>query len=218
MQALIAGGGRIGYRVAAFLAEKGVAVFVIDEDRSRCDWLSKNVDATVYHGNVLDPAILMEAGIDKADMMITALGNDEITMKLIDFAKSQFGVPKVIAITKGSDSLGRVKERGADSVICSENAVLNQVETLIQANGHKTIYKDRQRDFEIARLSLKATSRLLGKEPAEVEERGTKISAILRGDRLVLPSEDSHLQMGDELFIIGKKNSLAKLIGELEAE
>ncbi|MHB8567405.1 MAG: potassium channel family protein [Nitrososphaerales archaeon] len=216
MKTLIAGGGEIGLRVAVYLSEHGAEVTIVDENKERCDWLSKNVDATVYNGNILDPGLLMEAGIDKTDLLLTALANDQVTVKLVDFAKSQFAVPRVIAITKSSEAVPRTKESGADSVVCSENVVLDQVEGMIQTNGHKTIYSDRQKDFEIARLSIKATSGMLGREVSKIAANDSRITAVFRGGRLIFPSDDPQLQMGDELFIMGKEGSLRKMIEDLE--
>ena len=216
MQTLIAGGGDLGYWIASYLTERGENVSIIDEDKSRCDWLSKNVDASVYNGNILDASLLMEAGIDKADALVTALGNDEITVKLVDFAKSQFGVPKVIAITKNLSVTPHAKECGADKVICSEETVLNEIEGLLHANGHKMIYTDRSKDCKIARLNVKATSRMLGRAISEITERNARIAVLLRGDQTIFPSEDELLQMGDELFLIGREESVNKLIDRVE--
>ncbi|HZW55057.1 MAG TPA: TrkA family potassium uptake protein [Nitrososphaerales archaeon] len=217
MQTLIAGGGGIGYKIATYLSEHGENVIIIDRDKSRCDWLCKNTDASVYNGNILDAALLMEAGIDKADSLVTALGNDETTLRLVDFAKSQFGIPKVIAVVKSADVTEKAKESGADKVVCSEEAVLKEIENSLRSNGRKTIYANRKTNAKIEWLRVKATSKGLGKEISKIQNRGdARIAMIARGEETVLPSDDFQLQMGDELFITGKDEAIEKLIEEIE--
>lgn len=218
MQTLIAGGGGIGYKIAAYLSDHGENVIIIDRDKSRCDWLCKNTDASVYNGNILDAALLMEAGIDKADSLITALGNDETTLRLVDFAKSQFGIPKVIAVVKSTDVTEKAKESGADKVVCSEDAVLNEIENSLRSNGHRTVYSDRKRNAKVEWLRVKATSGALGKEISKLQDgRNARIAMIARGDEIVLPPEDFQLQMGDELFITGRDEAIEKLVEEIES-
>lgn len=216
MQTLIAGGGSIGGKVAIYLTQRGENVTVIDEDRAKCEWLSKNSDATVYNGNTLDPELLMEAGIDKVDALIVALGNDQLTRKVVDFAKSQFGVPKIIAIAQESELRDEIKSSGADRVICSQDEVLSQVENVLQTNGRRTIYQDRQKEWRISRLSVRATSNALGKLVPKLEDKHAKIAGIIRNGNLIFPSKETVFEMGDELFLIGNQEAVEKIADAIE--
>lgn len=218
MQTLIAGGGTIGSKLAIYLAERGEDVIVIDEDRARCEWLSKNTDAKVYNGSMLNPELLMEAGIDKVDALIVALGNDQLTRKVVEFAKSQFGVPKVVAIAKESELCEQIKASGADKVICSEDEVLNEVENVVQAGAFKTIYKDRQTKSLISKITVRARSNALGKPVTKIENKLAKISGIIRDRVFFFPDHDTTLEMGDELLIIGRQPDVEKVVNSVNEE
>jgi trk system potassium uptake protein len=212
LQTLITGGGAVGAKVAIFLSRSGENVKVVEQDKARSEWLSKNSDASVFNGNALDPAILLEAGIDKADTLIVTIGSDEIAAKIVDFAKSQFGVQRVIACTKSADYTELIQRSGADKVICAEDQVLNEIEIVLQRNeGQRTIFADKQNDYRISRIVVRATSRMLGKRVSKIERARGRVSGILRGGRLLFPDDETDLEMGDEIFVIGTEEDVDKI-------
>jgi trk system potassium uptake protein TrkA len=239
LQILIAGAGNLGSKIATLLASNGESVSLIDEDKARCEWLSKKTDATVYNGSVFDPLLLMNAGIEKTDSIITALDDDEKAAKFISFAKSQFGVPKIFAIANHSESEGLLIEAGATRVICPEDEVLGEIENAFSSgNGHRIIDIDKRRECEIASVTIRATSSVLGKDLSKVKGgENCRIVALLRDRSLIFPSpagvnggdrrvreeekekegevEGLPLEMGDELLIVGKPESVARFVEKL---
>jgi trk system potassium uptake protein len=212
LQTLIAGAGKIGAKVAIFLSRSGENVRVVEQDAARSEWLSKNSDATVYKGSALDPAILLDAGLDKADTLIVTLGSDELTLKLVDFAKSQFGVQKVIAVSNSSEFTETLMQRGADRVVCAEDQVLKELESVLQkGDAERTIFADKQNNYKISRTMVRATSRVLGKRALKIERGNARLSGIVRGGKLFFPDEQTTLEMGDELFITGEDRAVEKV-------
>lgn len=218
MQTLIAGGGTIGSKLAMYLSERGNDVTVIEEDRAKSEWLSKNSDAKVYNGNVLDSELLKEAGIDRTDTLIVALGDDQLTRKVVEVAKSQFGVPRVVAIANESALCEQIRASGANRVICSEDEVLNEVENVLEPSTSKTIYKDNRGEFLISKVSVSAGSRVLGKPVSSIEEKFVKVPGIFRGQALFFPTNDTTLEMGDELFIIGRQEHVDRVVNMVNEE
>lgn len=201
------------------LSEKGDDVIVIEEDKDKCEWLSKNSDSRVYNGNILDPQLLMEAAIDKVDALIVALGNDQLTRKVVDLAKSQFGVPKVVAVTKDSDMMDEIKSSGADKVVCSQDEVLAEVENVLETGDNRTLYRDKQKECAISRVSVRATSGAIGKAASKFQTKQARICTILRGNSVLFPvEEDISLEMGDELFVMGNGEAVEKLVDDLRRE
>lgn len=201
-----------------YLSQRGDDVAVIDQDRERCEWISKNSDARVYNGNALDPELLMEAGMGKADALIVALGNDQLTRKVVDFTKSQFGVPKVIAIANESEMAEQIKADGADTVICSQDEVLAQLENVLQPGTSRTVYYDKQRSCQISRVIVRATSRALGKAASKLESKSARVSGIIRGETFMFPDPETTIEMGDEVFIMGREEAVEKTIREISEE
>ncbi|HQL03297.1 MAG TPA: Trk system potassium transporter TrkA, partial [Synergistales bacterium] len=77
---IIVGGGKIGFQVATRLGLRypGLDLRLIDEDREKCEKLSRELDkAIVIHGDGMDEELLRNEGIDEADGFVTTTANDE---------------------------------------------------------------------------------------------------------------------------------------------
>jgi trk system potassium uptake protein TrkA len=216
LQFLIAGGGTVGSRMAVFLSHRGEKVTLIDADSARCEWVSKHSDAVVYRGNALDPAILSEAEVSKADCLIVALGNDQIARELVRLAKSQFGVPKVIAVAKDAPTKEKMEKLGAEFVVCTEDVVLDEIKGLLQRKSHRTLHSDRSGEFKIEQVTVRATSGMLGKDVSALGNGLAQVAGVVRAGALVFPKAKMALQMGDEVIVMGEGTAVDKVCSRIE--
>ena len=216
MQIMIAGGGVVGTKLAVYLSHSGEKVTLVDRDKNRCDWVSKHSDAIVYQGNVLDPAILSEAEITKADSLIIALGNDGFTRELVRLAKSQFGVPRIIAVSKDSEGKEKMERLGAESVVCTEEVVIDEIKDLLRRRGHRVLYTDSNGEYRIEEVTVRATSSMLGKRISALENKLAKVVGIVRAGTFFFP-RDEMLQMGDQVIVIGAEAGVTKVCAQIEA-
>ena len=207
----------VGTRIAVYLSQRGEKVTLVDSDKSRCLWVSKHSDAVVYNGNALDPDILAEAEIEKADSLIIALGNDQSARDLVKMAKFKFAVPRVIAVAKDPASKEKILRLGAEKVISVEESVLKEIKTLLHRRGHRVLYHDPDSDYRIEQVSVRATSSMLGKRISALGNRLAKVAGVLRGGILLFPKEELELQMGDEVIVIGQESGVGKVCAQIEA-
>lgn len=70
-QVVLVGHGRVGARIAAALAEHGMACVVVDQNRERVEDLRRQGMAAVS-GNAADPAVLIQAHVAQAAMLVVA--------------------------------------------------------------------------------------------------------------------------------------------------
>jgi len=216
LQVLIAGSGEVGTRLAVYLSHRGEKVTLVDSDKSRCEWVSRNSDAVVYRGNVLNPSVLTEAEIMKTDSLVVALANDQISRELIRLAKSQFAVPRVIAVAKDAASGERMQKVGADEVIRSDDIVLGEIKSLLHRKGHRVLYYDGGGDYKIEQVSIKATSGMLGKKVSALGNELARVVGVMRGGKLLFPKDETELQMGDEVIVIGEEAGVGKVCAQIE--
>lgn len=207
----------MGTRLAVYLSQRGEKVTLIDSDQSRCEWVSKNSDAVVYRGNVLNPEVLTEAEIMKTDGLVVALGNDQIARELVRLAKIQFGVPKVIAVAKDAANAERIRRTGADQVVCSDDVVLGEVKSLLHRRGHRVLYHAGGGDYKIEQVSIKATSGMLGKKVSALGNKLARVAGVMRGGKLLFPRDETELLLGDEVIVIGEEAGVSKVCAQIEA-
>ena len=89
MKIIICGAGEVGFSLAKYLASEDMQVTVIDDNINRL----KKITA----GKSYNPKILLEAGADSADLLISVSENDESNILSCEISKILFNLPNTIA-------------------------------------------------------------------------------------------------------------------------
>lgn len=97
MYIIIVGCGRIGSMLATDLSNEGNDVVIIDQDRLKLDDLGSGFNGLRSVGVEYDNDVLLEAGIDKADVFYAMTPNDNVNLVASQIAKKVFGVKRVIS-------------------------------------------------------------------------------------------------------------------------
>ncbi len=117
--AIVAGYGVVGRMVALELERSGLAVTIIELN---LDTIEKQLglDKKVVYGDVLDPNTLRQAGIEKADVFVLAVPNEEDAVKACGVAR-ELNPDIFIAARTNFVSKGMLcTQAGADCVIVEE--------------------------------------------------------------------------------------------------
>src|SRR5699024_6687309 len=95
--AMILGGGKIGYYLAEELASSNIDVTIVEKDKKRCEYLSKRLnDVLVIYGDGTDINLLEEENLEIMDAFIGVTGYDEQNL-LMGLMAKQAGVNNTIA-------------------------------------------------------------------------------------------------------------------------
>ncbi len=96
MRVGIAGAGKVGRSVAQELLDGGHKVLLIERERD--DFEPNSVPAADWlHGDACELSTLQEAGAQTCDVVIAATGDDKANLVVGLLAKTEFGVPRVVA-------------------------------------------------------------------------------------------------------------------------
>jgi trk system potassium uptake protein TrkA len=80
LDVIIAGGGRVGFRSAITLEDRGHDVTIVEPRRGRCDRIADEYVATVICGDASNPDILTQAGVESADVIAGLTGEPGINL------------------------------------------------------------------------------------------------------------------------------------------
>ena len=97
MYIVIIGCGKLGSGLAMELSNDGHDVVIVDKYAENLARLRSGFNGIRIKGVEIDNDILMEAGIDKADMFLAMTPADNINIMASQIAKDIFKVPRVIA-------------------------------------------------------------------------------------------------------------------------
>ena len=94
---VVVGCGRVGSHVADQLSRDGNSVVVIDSDGTKFNDLSPNFSGFRIEGDATHIAVLKEAKLKKADVLIATTHEDNVNVMVAQIAQKMFNVPHVLA-------------------------------------------------------------------------------------------------------------------------
>ena len=94
---VIIGCGRMGSYLANRLSREGHSLVVVDIDSATFGALSAEFSGFQVEGDATEFAVLKQAKVDKADVVIAATEEDNVNLMVAQIARNIFNVPRVMA-------------------------------------------------------------------------------------------------------------------------
>ena len=216
MKIVIAGSGKVGRSVAALLSEEGNDVTVIDQDAETITSISNDLDVICVEGNAADPETLREAGVDSADLLLTATEKDEVNM-VCGIAAHHMGAKHVIARIRDPQYLHQTKflreALGLSQIVNPEYECAKEISRILRFPGASRVDSFSKGSVEIVEHKIPKGGMLDGIKLYELSQRfGAKVLVALveRNGSALIPSGGTVLKAGDKLSITGSSQELRK--------
>jgi trk system potassium uptake protein len=200
----IAGAGNVGRSVARELLEYGHKVLLIERERRRfephtvpgADWLL---------ADACELSALQEAGAQTCDVLIAATGDDKANLVVGLLAKTEFGVPRVVARINDIDNQWLFSPSwGIDVAVSTPGALAAGIEGAIDVGHLVRLMGLRGGSAAVTKLTLPEDNPLVGKRVDQLElPPNTALVTLLRDDEVLLPRAGDVFRAGDELLLIG---------------
>lgn len=199
----IAGAGNVGRSVARELLHYGHKVLLIEREWRRfephtvpaADWL--NADAC-------ELSALEEAGIQTCDVLIAATGDDKSNLVVGLLAKTEFGVPRVVArINEVGNEWLFGQAWGIDVAVSTPGALVAGVEGAIDVGHLVRLMGLREGKADLTKVTLPADNPIVGRRMAELDlPANTALVTMVRRGDVLRPQPDCVLEVGDELLFV----------------
>lgn len=224
MKIIILGAGQVGGSLAEHLASESNDITVVDTDEARLRALRDKLDISVLAGEASHPDILTQAGAEDADMLVAVTSNDEINMIACTVAAHLFHTPTKIARVRATSYLAhqRLFESGAipiDVLISPEQLVSEYVYRLIEHPGALQVVDFAGGQVQLVAVKALHGGMLVGKELRFIREHmpsvDTRVAAIYRRNRAIMPTGTTIIEADDEVFFIAARSDIRAVMGEL---
>jgi trk system potassium uptake protein len=200
----IAGAGKVGRSVARELLDSGHKVLLIERERSNFE-PHKVPDADWLNADACELTALQEAGLQTCDVLIAATGDDKSNLVVGLLAKSEFGVPRVVArINDVRNEWMFTQEWGIDVAVSTPGAMVAGIEGAIDVGHLVRLMGLHEGRAALTKLTLPEDNPLVGQQVGELDlPRNTVLVAVVRRDDVILPQPHTVLEAGDEMLFIG---------------
>ena len=201
---VIIGGGNIGYYLSKALLSEGHEVLIIEKDTRKCERLEDELGSCCMRGDGCETAVLSEAGLNRADVLISTTAQDEDNLVSCQVAKYRFKVPRTIALVNNPINEKIFKELGVDATISVTNAILEHVEQEIPAHPLIHLLTMSGHMEEVVELIIPKESPAIGKSIGHLRlPADTTIALLLReGERPSIPDIEITFKENDRIIAL----------------
>jgi trk system potassium uptake protein TrkA len=225
MKIIILGAGQVGGTLAEHLANEQNDITVVDTDGDKLRALQDRLDIGTVAGGASHPNTLFKAGAEDADMLIAVTNSDEINMMACQVAHTLFKTPTKISRVRSPNYLAHQEQLfnrdhiPVDVIIGPEQLVTKNIQQLIANPGALQVL-----DFAEGRVQLVAVRAyndgpIVGQELQEIRQHmpkvDTRVAAIFRQDRPIIPEGSTVVEVDDEVFFIAARENIRAVMSEL---
>lgn len=206
---IISGGGEIGSSLAEKL-EQNYSVKLIELSKTRANRASEQLrQTTVLHGNAVDRELLLQEGIEQADVYCALTSDDEANFFSALLAKS-LHAEKVFALTNNNDYANLLREHTIDIVISPQQITIGSLLAYVRRGDVRVVHSLRRGAMESIEAIAHSGSQVVGQKIDEITlPPGTTIGAIVRDDQVNIAHGDNRIEDGDHfILLVAKKEYL----------
>ena len=217
----------MGSHLAKMLSNESNDITVIDSSQERLSALAANTDVITVEGNPSAIKVLMDAGVDKADLFIAVNPSESQDVNIVSaMLAKKLGSKKVTARINNEEYLSYENkflftEMGIDLLFYPEKIAAGEIAELLKRTASTNSMDFAHGKLQIAVFKLEEDSPVLGMTMLEFSALAAKdgqkfrVVAIARGDDTIIPKVDTKFKYHDLVFIISTRDGMDALMGYL---
>ncbi len=215
MRAIVIGAGKVGYHVARQLRDESDDVVLIDNRAEALGPARESLDVMTIVGNGASPAVLEEAQVAGADMVIAVTTQDEVNIIACLTAK-YYGVTTTVARVRNPDYMLSAQafvhgQAGIDLIIHPERLAALEIVKLLKTPTASEVGLYAGGKVQLLGLRCDVPdAAVLNKPLSRLGLRNSLVVALARGDSLLIPDGNTQIKFGDYVYVAGRTGDLER--------
>ena len=222
MNIIIAGDGKVGSMLTRQLCAEGHDVTIIDLDTKVLQASVERYDVISVQGNCASMAVLQQAGVRDAELLIAATNQDEVNLLCCTTAHELNPKLHTIARIRNPEYTGQIHRMrnvfGLSMDINPEKQAAIEIERLLKYPGFLRRDTFAKGKTEIVELRVDSGSKLCNVKLMDLRsivKCQVLVCAVLREGSAIAPKGDFVLREGDRLFVTALSENLTTLLKNL---
>lgn len=222
--AILIGGGNVSYYLAKQLLTMGISVKIIENNRTRCEYLSQMLPkAIIIHGDGTDKSLLFEEGLKKTEAFVSLTGLDEGNILLSLFAKNQSHAKVITKVNRISfDDVVNSFDLG--SIISPKFITAEYITQYVRAmqnsigSNVETLYKIIENKAEALEFFVREDAPIIDIPLEKLNRKDNLLIACINHKGMVVtPNGKSRIQVGDTVIVVTTNTGLRDIKDILKA-
>jgi len=217
LKVIIIGAGEVGFHIASRLALENKDVVIIDQNPDAIRRVSDSIDVQVITGSGSSPLILEEAGIRNAEILLAVTNKDETNLVACLIADIISPATKKLARIRDADydkyhKNFRSNAPHISTIINPEVEVVRTIDKLMSVPGAVDVGDFAGGHVKFVGIHLDNNTKMTGiplvKLPEASGELIPLIAAVIRDEKLIIPTGNDSLMPGDTVYFIAKEENV----------
>jgi trk system potassium uptake protein len=203
MRIAIAGAGNAGRAIARELIANGHQVLLIDKNPKSLK-MESVPSAEWLLADACEISSLDKAKLDICQVMVAATGDDKVNLVASLLAKTEYGVPRVVArVNHPKNEWLFDSSWGVDVAVSTPRIIAALVEEAVSVGDVVRLFSLKAGEANLLELTLPDNSSCIGKSVAEIDlPQDASLAAIIRDGHVITPAGHDVFSAGDELIFV----------------
>lgn len=219
MNIFIAGDGEVGFYIAEALVNSNHDITIIDPHEELLKLVESHTDLLTIVGESNSVSVLKQAGVDKADLVISVLHNETVNIITAILAK-KLGAKNTIARVNTMQNLSIENRKiyedlGIDYLVSPEDIAGNEVVNLIKTPEVYEMFNLTDDKLSVFLIRIEENAPIIDKTLIQIAKEYGPLNfravAINRNQSSFIPTGTSNFQKGDMVYVVSKPDSLDEL-------
>ena len=201
---MIFGGGEIAHQTALLLEQQGLSPNLVVPDRDRAHELADElVDSLVFFDNPSNPDFLKSEGIDRTQLALSVLREDEANLMASLLARN-LGADRVFSVVNEQQFQDVFEQSGVEVTFNPRNKVIEEIIRHTRSGILEKVTFVEHHRGEVIEVELSSDSPLVARSissSASLFPDRMVIGALSRSGRVIIPTGDTVLEAGDDLVV-----------------
>lgn len=211
MRIILIGAGKVGYTLAEHLTQEEHDVTVIDKSDEVIEHCSGSLDVICLKGNGANAKVLLEAGVDKANIVIASTESDESNMLACLIAKrlgARYTICRIRDPEFNESQTFLQNELGIDVAINPERATALEISRLLRYPFAGSIESFARGLVEMVEFRALEKDRIIGIPMKDLHQKVPGLPRILyamveRNGSVIIPDGNFAILPNDKVFVSG---------------
>ncbi len=222
MKIIIAGVGKLGSLLTKQLSLEGNDLTIIDLDPEALEQTIEHCDAMSLEGNCASMEVLRNAGIEDADLLITATGEDEINLLCCMTAHSMNASLHTIARIRKPEYVESTyamrKQLAMSLMVNPEFQTAREIDRLLRYPGFLKRDKFANGRVELVELRIEENNPICNRplnQLSDIVHTQVLVCTVVRDGKAITPTGDYILRAGDRIYVTASSQNLSILLKSL---
>jgi trk system potassium uptake protein TrkA len=215
MYIVIAGGGIVGKTIVKELSKQHDVV-VIESNYEYCQDISAKYGAVAIHGDATSIQTLKEAGIESCDYALGVMDDDTQNLLFALLCKN-FKIKNIFVRMRNPEYREAYELAGATNIGNSVQMMANKFVLDIENPNMRRVASLSKGKADVTIVSLEENFKYKGKTIADITSlAGFPTDVVIAGvfdtetDEFIVPRGNTQITNHNQLFIVGKRDSVKK--------